>query len=283
MAWPSGFDGTDIDVFRPAIWAEKINEFFRANLVAANFFLDMSGELSGGGDTIYIPNLAEITALVKTNAAAVAPNETTQTTVTLTIDTWYYAAVMIEKREMAQIKQSYMLQERYAKALAYANAKQLETAICTLFQGFSQTAGSSSATLVDSDIRTAIKQLDVANVPQTERAFFFHPNEIWGDLMAIDRYTLLEQSGRGVITEGAVAMLYGIPVYSTTTITATTPLGRCGALAHKEAIAWASLYGVATDTNYIPEYLATLITSDIVYGVIENRDAAGVLIQSASA
>jgi hypothetical protein len=282
MAYPSGFDGTDIDVFRPAIWAEKINEFFRANLVAANHFLDMSGELSGGGDTIYIPDLLEITATAKTNAVAVAPDTTTQTTVTLTIDTWYYAAVMIEKREMSQIKKSYMLQERYAKALAYACAKQLDVAICSLFSAFSNAGGSSSATLADSDIRNAIKSLDANNVPQSDRAFFFHPNEIWGDLMAIDRYTLLDESGHNSMVTGAVATLYGIPVYSTTNIQATSALGRCSALAHKEAIAWGTTYGVATDTNYIPEYLATLITADVVYGVVENRDAAGYLIKSSS-
>jgi len=282
MAYPSGFDGTDLDVFRPAIWSEKINEFFRANLVAANHFLDMSGEVMGGGDTVYIPDLLEITASAKTNAVAVAPDTTTQTTVTLTINTWYYAAVMIEKREMAQIKQSYMLQERYAKALAYACAKQLDVAICSLFSAFSNSGGSSTATLADSDIRAAILSLDSNNVPQEDRAFFFHPKEIWGDLMAIDRYTLLDESGNRSMTEGAMAMLYGIPVYSTTNVQATSALGRCSALAHKEAIAWGSLYGVATDTNYIPEYLATLITSDVVYGVVENRDAAGYLLKSSS-
>jgi len=282
MAFPSGFDGTDLDVFRPEIWSSKINEFFRANLKAANHFLDLSGELSGGGDTINIPNVLEISATQKVNAVAVAPDTTTQTDINLTVDTWYYAAVQIEKRENAQVKQSYMLQERFAKALAYAVAKQLDTAICTLFQGFSQTAGSSSATLADSDIREAIRELDVDDVPKDDRAFFFHPNEIWGDLMAIDKYTLLNEAGNSPINNGAVAMLYGIPVYSTTQITATTALGRCGALAHKEAIVWASLYGIETDTNYIPEYLATLITADIVYGVLENRDSAGCLIQSAS-
>jgi len=282
MAFPSGFDGTDLDVFRPEIWAEKINEFFGADLQAATHFLNMSGELTGGGDTINIPNILEISATEKVNAVAVAPDTTTQTDINLTVNTWYYAAVQIEKRENSQVKHSYMLQERFAKALAYACSKQLDTAICTLFQGFSQKAGSSSATLADSDIRAAILELDAEDVPKVDRAFFFHPNEIWGDLMAIDKFTLLNESGNNPVTNGAVAMLYGIPVYGTTQITATTPLGRCGALAHKEAIVWASLYGIETDTNYIPEYLATLITSDIVYGVLENRDTAGCLIQSAS-
>lgn len=282
MAFASGFGGTELDIFRPAIWGSKINEFFRANLVAANFFLDMSGELAGGGDTVYIPNTLEISASQKSYATPVSPDRTTQTTVTLTVDTWYYAAVMIERREGAQIKQSYMLQEKFANALAYACAKQVDAAICALFAGFSNTTGSSTATLLDSDIRTAIKTLDANNVPSVDRAFFFHPNEIWGDLMALDRYVLNYAGGQGAVTGGAVAQLYGIPVYSTTQCPIDSALGRCGALAHKDAIAWATLGGVKTDTNYIPEYLATLITADVVYGVIENRDSAGFLIRASS-
>lgn len=282
MAYPSGFDATDQAVFIPEIWSEKINEFFRANLVAGSFFLDVSDDLAGGGDTVHIPNLSEISASAKTNAIAVSPATATETGVDLTVTTWYYAAVMIEKKEMRGMKQSYGMQERYAKALAYACAKQLDAAICTLFSGFSNSGGSSSATLADSDIRAAILSLDANNVPQNDRAFFFHPNEIWGDLMAIDRYVLLDESGNNSQVEGMMAKLYGIPVYSTTQVTASAANGRMAALAHKEAIVWASLYGIDTDVNYIPEYLATLITSDIVYGVVENRDTAGYLIKSSS-
>lgn len=281
MAFPSGYDATDQAVFIPEVWSARINEFFRANLTAGNFFLDVSGDLSDGGDIVHIPNLTAISAAAKTNAVAVSPATNTETGVNLTVNTWYYAAVMIEKKEMRGMKQSYGMQERYAKALAYACAKQLDSALVALFSGLDYSVGSSTSTLADSDIRAAIAYLDAADVPDTDRAFFFHPNELWGDLMAIDRYVLLDNGGDGAIRNGAFAMLYGYPVYKSSNIGVT--LGsRCGALAHKEALVWASLYGIQTDTNYIPEYLATLITSDIVYGVVENRGTAGVCIKSSS-
>jgi hypothetical protein len=53
------------------IWGEKINEFFRAKLVAAPFFTDRSDEVSEGGDVLYTPSVTELTASAKTNATAV--------------------------------------------------------------------------------------------------------------------------------------------------------------------------------------------------------------------
>ena len=38
--------------------------------------------------------------------------------------------------------------------------------------------------------------------------------------------------------------------------------------------------GIRVQSNYIPEYLSTVTTADILYGVVENRDAAGVRVLS---
>jgi hypothetical protein len=71
--------------------------------------------------------------------------------------------------------------------------------------------------------------------------------------------------------------------------------GRYNALAHKDALHFATSplgsggslgstmtgkYGVRVQANYIPDYLSTLTTADLLYGVIENRDNAGIAIFS---
>jgi hypothetical protein len=68
------FTDADLTVFFPEIWAERINDFFRARLQAGAFFLDVSEDFSGGGDTLNIPNLTEMTANAKSNATAVTLN-----------------------------------------------------------------------------------------------------------------------------------------------------------------------------------------------------------------
>jgi len=296
MSFPTGTftgDAGDLDVMIPAVWGEYMNKFYKANLVMANFFTDRSNEISSGGNIIYTPGITEISANSKTNGAAVTLNSPTETAATLTVGTWYESSFNIEDREAAIVKHSYELQRQYAEGAAYAVAKVLDTAIASLFAGFSQSVGSSTAAVADSDIRAAIAYLDNANVPASDRVFFVNPTVFWTQLQAIDKFALAVNSPiQDPVAKTPTAMLYGIPVYITTQIqyvSGTT--GRYNALAHKDAIHFATAplgagskggmvgsSGIRVQSNYVPEYLSTLTTADICYGVIENRDTSGVRI-----
>ena len=145
--------------------------------------------------------------------------------------------------------------ERYAKAAANAVAKKLDTAIVTLFSGFSTTVGASTTNLADSEVRAAISALESANVDTGEAAFFMHPAVFWKQVQNIDKFSLAVNS----------------PVND------PTPLGAGGSMG-----AMVGSSGVRVESNYIPQYLSTVTTADILYGVIENRDAAGVAIYTAA-
>jgi hypothetical protein len=54
---------------------------------------------------------------------------------------------------------------------------------------------------------------------------------------------------------------------------ATSPLGQGGSMG-----AMVGSMGIRVQSNYIPDYLSTVTTADILYGVVENRDVAGVRI-----
>jgi hypothetical protein len=109
--------------------------------------------------------------------------------------------------------------------------------------------------------------------------------------MAIDRFALkLNTAGADPVTQGAIGTIYGRPVITSTLIQKiNTNADYSGALAIPDALHWATAplpgqrdsYGVRLQSNYIPDYLSTLSTADILYGVIENRDAGGVEIVSA--
>jgi hypothetical protein len=301
MAFPTATftgDTGDLDVFIPAVWGQKINDFYRANLVCANFFVDRSEELANGGNIVYTPGITEITASSKSNATAVTLVSPTETAVTLTVDQWYEASFAIEDREAAQVKNSYAIMDAYSKNVAYAVAKKLDTALATLFSGFSTTVGASTTNVADSEIRAAIAALDSSNIPQDNRAFFFHPNTFWKQVQNLDKFSLAINSPvQDPVAKKPLAYLYGIPVYISTQVqyvSGTT--GRYNALAHKDAIHWATSplgkggskgamvgsEGIRVQANYIPDYLSTLVTADILYGTIENRDAAGVAILTAA-
>lgn len=297
--FPAGSETlASLDSYIPEVWGQRVNEYYRAKLVAAPFFTDRSGELSGGGDVLYTPNTTEFTASVKANATAVSLNAPSDTKQTLTVNNWYETSFAIEDREAAQVMHSYAIMDRYSKNAGYSIAKVLDTAICALFSGFSKAVGSSTNNLADSDIRNAIAYLEAANVDSEEAAFFFHPNTFWKQVQGIDKFSLAINSPVNDPTaKNPAGFLYGRPVYVTTQIpSVTSPSGgRGNALAHPDAIHWATSplgsggskansmvgsMGVRVQSNYIPDYLSTVTTADILYGVVENRDDAGVWMKS---
>ena len=222
----------------------------------------------------------------------------------MAIDQWFEVSFAIEDREAAQVKHSYYLQERYAQNAGYTMARKLEVALASLFSGFSGTAGSSTANVKDSDILSAIAQMETNGVDTTQDvAFFFSPNVFWKQLQSIDKFSLAINSPvNDPVGRRPTALLYGIPVFVSNNIqNVSNTVGRNNALAHKDALHWArsplgeggsmsgsnggsrmtGQYGVRVQSNYIPEYLSTLTTADLLYGTIENRDEAGIKILSA--
>lgn len=278
------------------VWGERINEFFRAKLVAAPFFTDRSDELAGGGDVLYTPSITELSANAKSNATAVTLNAPTDPKITLTVDQWYESSFAIEDAQAAQAKHSYTIMERYAKSAAYAIAKKLDSAITALFAGFSTSVGSSTTALADSDIRAAISALESADVDTAEAAFFVHPVVFWKQIQNIDKFSLAVNSPVNDPTAKMPAgYLYGFPVLQTTNVSYVSgTTGRNNAFAHPDAIHWATSplgaggskgsmvgsSGIRVQSNYMPDYLSTITTADVLYGVIENRDAAGVRVLS---
>jgi len=296
MAFPTGtYTAADLAELIPEVWGSKINDFFKKKLVMANFFVNRSDELRGGADALYTPNLTEMTANAKSAATAVTLNSPTETKITLTVDQWYEVSFNIEDKEAAQVKQSYYLQEKLAKNAGYTIANKLEVAIATLFASFSNVVGTSTAAVVDSDIRKAIGLLEGGNVDLAEAAFFFDSKVAWNQLMGIDKFTLaINAPTMDPVNNGLMGKLYGIPVYTSNNIQyVASTSGRSNALASMDAIHWATsplgmgskgsmvgANGIRVQSNYIPEYLSTLTTADILYGVVENRDAAGILIRT---
>jgi len=296
-AFPTGIHtGTTLASFIPAVYGQEINDAFLSRLFMGSFFTDRSSELAGGGNILYTPNIAETTATAVSIGTAVDLKQPTDTKITLTVDQHYESSFAIGDLQAAQVKQSYVLGSRYAQMAGHAVAKKLEVAIASLFSGFSQSVGSSTATIADSDIRKALGYLAAANIETNDAenlSFFFDATVYWNQVMSLDRFVLnVNTPGGDPVMKGGVGYLYSVPVKSSSNIqyvSGTT--GRYNALAHKDAIHFATASlglqseggmvgsgGVRVQSNYVPEYLTTITTADIAYGVIENRDTAGVRI-----
>lgn len=301
----NGFTGDDVAVDIPAIWGQKINDYFRYNLSLANFFVDRSEELSDGGATVYTPNLSALSVNNKTTNSQVTLSSPTYTSQTLTVSTWKEASFVIEDREAAQIKKSYYLQDKIAKGGAWEVAQELDDAIAALFTNITTNIlGTGTANVVDSTLLAAIATLETAGVPgiySGDVAWIFHPNTFYRQVGSVDKLTLWQNTQTELPRSKApTRALYSIPVI----VSPAVPLGagaaaesgsRLNLLAHRDTFHWARLSmpsraakgmtgteGVRVQQSYVHEYLGDLVTIDLCYGVTENRDDSAVKIRSHS-
>lgn len=289
----------------PLLWGQKINDYFRYNLTLASFFIDRSDELSDGGSTIYTPNIVALSTAAKTNGSAVTLNNPIQTSVTLAVSTWKESSFLIEDREMAQLKKSYYLQDKLAKGGAWEVAQDLEDALAALFTGVTTNIlGTGTANVADSSLLAAIAILETAGVPGVysgDVAWVFHPNTFYRQVGSVDKLTLWTNTNTEMPRAKApTRSLYSIPVIVSPAVpVGTGAVGDNGArlnlLAHKDTFHWAKMSmpvkaekgfigseGVRVQQSYVHEYLGELITIDMCYGVIENRDDSAVKIRSHS-
>ena len=290
----------------PLVWGQKINDYFRFNLSLAQFFVDRSDELADGGSDVYTPNIVAMSTAAKTNNTAVTLNNPIQTKQTLTVSTWKESSFVIEDREMAQLKKSYYLQDKFAKSAAWEVAQDLEDAIAAQFTNFTvagNIVGTASTNVADSSLLAAIAVLETAGVPVYggDTAFIFHPNTFYRQIGNVDKLTLWQNTQTELPRSKApTRSLYSIPVI----VSPSVPLGggavgensaRLNMLAHRDSIHWARMSmpvnaakgyvgseGVRVQESYVHEYLGTLVTIDLCYGTTQNRTDSAVKIRSHS-
>lgn len=302
MTGTNTYTAADFTGVFPEIWSDWINWQYEAKLHAAKFFMDLSADVSNGGDVIHLPDLFTnvFSASDKSNGSEVTLASPATVDANFSIGTWKETSFLVEDMQAAALLKSQNLQRGLAEKAAYTTAKALDTSILALVTGLSGIVNDSASDVVDADIRNAISTVDTSDVPAEDRAFFFHPAVVWQDLFGIAKYYDAATLGvtSGPVVSGQIPALYNIPIFQTTNLDATlTSYQNC--LVHKTAFVYAVANlgnanpGVSTNlspefsgskvriqSNYIPENLGTLTTADVIYGVAENRDAAGIWIKS---
>ena len=294
MAFPTGTltgAGGNLDVYINEVWSSKINDFAKEKEHFALFFTNRSDELAGGGDTIHTGNITEMTAHAKSNAAAVTLNANTETQVNLVVNTWDEVSFAIEDGDAAKFLKSRYTQEKYAKNAGYTAAMVLEDAIAALFGTFTDSVGASDAAVADSDLRKAIGILEAntkEEISDGNFRLFFDTKVWWNQIAGNTIYQLkINTAGNDPVLKRPATTLYGIMVSLSNRIPYISgSAGRYNALAHSDAIHFAEtrLPGqqgiVRVQSNYVPQYLSTVTTADLQYGVVLNRADYGVNILS---
>ena len=295
---------TTAATFIPELWSDEIIAAYKQNLVMANLVSKMSFK-GKKGDTLHIPKPTRGSASVKAASSQVTLQAATESEVQVLVNKHYEYSRLIEDITEAQALAS--LRKFYTGDAGYALAKQVDTDLIQLGRGVnggSGTAAYNKAVLAgdgstlyvdgtnvgnaitDAGIRKIIQTLDDADVPMDGRVLVLPPvarNTMMGLARFTEQAFTGETGGGNTIRNGEIGNVYGVKVYVTTNAdTATTNTTRIGMMFHKDAFVLAEQMGVRSQTQYKQEYLGTLFTSDMLYGVKELRDEAAIAIALAA-
>ena len=286
--------------FIPELWSDEIIAAYKSNLVMANLVSKMSFK-GKKGDTLHIPKPTRGSAAAKAASTQVTLQAATESEVQVLVNKHYEYSRLIEDITEAQALAS--LRRFYTSDAGYALAKQVDTDLIQLGRGVKGGDGSADynkavlggdgstlyvdgtnvgTALTDAGIRRVIQTLDDQDVPMDGRVLVVPPSAR-NTLMGLARFTEQaftgETGGGNTIRNGQIGDVYGVKVYVTTNAdTATTNTSRIAMMFHKDAFVLAEQMGVRSQTQYKQEYLGTLFTSDMLYGVKELRDEAAIAI-----
>ncbi len=287
--------------FIPELWSDEVIGAYKSNLVVANLVTKLSHK-GKKGDTIYIPVPARGSASAKAANTQVTLSAATNTKVTVSIDKHYEYSKLIE--DIAEVQALASMRKFYTDDAGYALAKQVDTDLFALTEGFQGgTVGgaaaasfekavigsngstdytgnsSNAADITDAGIRRMLLTLDDADVPMDNRVMVVPPI-CANDMLGINRFTEQQFIGSGdAIRTGKIGQIYGVDVYISSncpSAAGNSGADRVGTLMHKDALVLAEQVGVRSQTQYKQEYLGDLFTSDTIYGVAELRNDAGV-------
>jgi len=292
-----------VQEFIPELWSDDIIAAYKQNLVLANLVSKINHK-GKKGDTIHIPKPTRGAANAKAVGSQVTLNQNNSSELTVVLDKHYEYSFVIE--DIIAIQSLDSLRRFQTDDAGYALASQVDNDLwglagglqsgtaysaaviggdgATVWDGSANTNQGNGSTLTDAGIRKMTQTLDDANVPMDGRVLVIPPVEK-NTLLGLARFTeqaFTGETGNGnSIRTGKIGDIYGMEVYVSTncpTVAAddTTTNYRVGMMFHKDAFVLAEQMGVRSQSTYKQEYLGDLFTSDMIYGISEIRDDAGI-------
>jgi N4-gp56 family major capsid protein len=288
---------TTAATFIPEIWSDEIIASYKKNLVLANLVMKMNFK-GKKGDVVHIPAPGRGSASAKVATDAVTLIVDTASEITVSINKHYEYSRLIE--DIAEVQALNSMRNFYTSDAGYALAKQVDTDLIQLGRSSNGGAGTNAyatgafiggdgttayvagsnneSALTDAAIRRTIQRMDDNDTPMDGRYFIIPPSSR-NTLMGLARYTEQAFVGDGnAIRNGEIGNLYGIPVFTSSNCDTTSGSNsaRVCLMGHKDSMVLVEQVGIRSQVQYKQEYLATLFTSDTLYGVAALRKAATV-------
>lgn len=289
----------EVPNFIPELWSDEVVAAYKANLVMANLVRKLNHR-GKKGDTIKVPTPTRGSASVKSEEALVTFIEHgTDAGVSILIDKHYEYSRLIE--DIVDVQALESLRRFYTDDGGYAIAKEVDTQIIyellradwtlatitggviqddasitgTVYEGDGTSWDQSTSTdISDAGIRTFIKLLDDVDAPMAGRVMVV-PTIVKQDLLGLSRFTeqaFVGEVGAGnSIRNGLIGDIYGMEVYVTTQLpeidnSAGSAQVQSGLVFQRDACVLVEQLGVRAQSQYLQQYLADLMTVDMIWG-----------------
>ena len=289
---PVASQASDVElaVFIPEIWSAAVRASFKKNLVMANVGTDYSSLVTGGGDTVNIPSVADV-ADAATKAPHVPVNYTnaTEDSIALALTSHKYASAMVE--DMGAIQSNSDLLSMYSDSIGYKLALGFETEIETALALTTECiniAGNTIAKTIDAATLAHISKVVMENdCPLSECTLVLNPT-LYASLFRIDDFIHISKTNTANVQNGLVGSVMGMPVVLSNNITSTNHndavdsddgaltngnvLG--GFLVHNSALAYGFSKAPTVSSEYDIDYIAHKLVGDYIGGAKLVQDAS---------
>ena len=281
---------TELAVFIPEIWAQAVRASFKKGLVLGNLGTDFSSLVSGGGDIVHIPSVADV-ANIATKDPHVPVNYTnaTEDKIDLNVTTHSYSSAMID--DMGKIQANSDLLSMYADSIGYKLALGFDTSLeatLALTTECINIAGNAVAKTIDALTLAHISKVVMENdCPLNECTLVLNPT-LYASLFRIDDFIHISKTNTANVQTGLVGQVMGMDVVLCNNISSTNHndavdsddgalnnanvLG--GFVVHNSALAYAFSKAPTVESKYDMDYIAHKLVGDMIYGSALVQDAS---------
>ena len=273
MAWPGSLQTITTQAnFIPELWAIETINAVEKNLVFSELVERWDSMVQGMGDTIHIPHVSNFTAKDKAASTRVDPQATTEGKTDIVIDLHKEVSFFVE--DIAQVQANQDMRSKYTEKAGYAIALAMDSSISGLYGDASNTV-SAGAAITWANLLSLRQYLAVGEAPQNDRFLVVNSYAI-NDMLNLseikDQDFINPAPGAGMTSvEGRVARpVLGFQVYESNNVTSATVSSTAtdhNLAFQRGAFAMAVQKQPRVQAQYMQDYLATLVTIDVIYGI----------------
>ena len=277
-------DVTTASQFIPELWSSSAIVARQAQLVFAKLVdLSYKKEMKFG-DTLHIPNVANLTSRTKTANTAITYETDTGTTTDITVSTHEYAAMAVE--DIVKIQANQDLMARYSGKLGYALGLAVDDVLAGLADDVTQNVGTLLVPLSFADLKRARQYLDDAEAPMDDRFLVVSPAEE-SNMLDLDQlvnrdYVMSNASGNTTKPDrGYLGTFMETTVYKSTNVEGTNAAGHDCVMFQREWAALVMQQEPRTYTQFDIDYIVDKVAMTQLYGTKEIRATSAVWCKAA--